>query len=73
MSEEQEVKLKPIKHVTVTYESGWRYIFAFAVIVMWLVGIVVAKGDLATTISVIIPPYALYLAVEHVMQLMGVV
>lgn len=73
MSEEQEVKLKPIKHVTVTYESGWRYLVGLVLLMMYLSGIVLAKGGWAVTFSIVIPPYALYLVVEHVMVLLGVV
>jgi hypothetical protein len=72
MSEEQEVKLKPIKHVTVTYESGWRYPVGLIILMMYLSGIVLAKGGWGVTFSIVIPPYALYLVVERVMQLMGV-
>lgn len=70
---EEEVKMKPIKHVTVTYESGWRYVFAFVIIVMWLMGVVVAKGGWSTTFSVVMPPYALYLCVEWILHLLGLV
>lgn len=69
---EEEVKMKPIKHVTVTYESGWRYLVGFVILMMWLAGVVLAKGGWAVAFSIIIPPYALYLVVERVMQLMGV-
>lgn len=70
---EEEVKFKPTNHVTVTYESGWRYPVGLILLMMYLSGIVLAKGGWAVTFSIVIPPYALYLVVERVMQLMGVV
>lgn len=68
---EEEVKLKPVKHVTVTYESGWRYLFAFVILVMWLAGIVVVQGGWLKTLAAVFPPYALYEFVKHVMTLGG--
>lgn len=70
---EEEVKFKPIKHVTVTYESGWRYLFALVVLLMWLGGIVVVKGGWLTTLAAIFPPYALYEFVKHFMTFWGLV
>jgi len=39
---------------------------------VWVMGIVLAKGFWPTFWAIVIPPWAWYLAVEHFMQYFGV-
>ncbi|MNP89115.1 hypothetical protein D3C85_15150 [compost metagenome] len=66
-----EVKLKEVKRTTVVYESGWRYVFGMVVMLMWFMGIVLAEGKLEVAGTIVFPPYALYLTVEHLCSLVG--
>lgn len=44
-------------------------VISIVVVILWLMGIVVAKGFWLTLLSIVIPPYALYLTVELFMHL----
>lgn len=53
---------------------GWAgCISVFIFMVWWFGGIVLAKGFWATLTTIFFFPYALYLVVERVMQMLGVV
>ena len=39
--------------------------------VLWLAGIVLAKGVLSTAVAICMPPYAWYLVVERGMMMIG--
>ena len=45
----------------------------FIVVASWLAGIVLAKGFWSTAFTIILPPYAWYLVVEHLMLFNGFV
>jgi hypothetical protein len=46
-------------------------IFSFILIVMWVFGIIIAKGFWSTSIAVIIPLWSWYLVVEHLVVKYG--
>jgi hypothetical protein len=48
-----------------------KYLVALSGVLIWLSGIVVATGFWSTTFTIVIPPYAWYLSVEHFMRLLG--
>lgn len=48
-------------------------VFSAVVVVLWLAGIVLAKGFWSTFFSVLIAPYGWYLVVEKIMHFYGVV
>ena len=39
--------------------------------IMWILGIILAKGFWSTLFAVVIPPWALYLVIEKVLEAMG--
>ncbi|WP_198655760.1 hypothetical protein [Salinicola sp. CR57] len=41
--------------------------------ILWIAGVVIAKGFWSTFFAVVIPPYAWYLAVESLLQVWGVI
>lgn len=47
------------------------YLVSLVVMVMWITGIVLAKGFLSTAAAMCIPPYAWYLVIEYVLALSG--
>jgi len=53
---------------------GWAgCISLFVFMIWWIGGVVLAKGFWATTAGIFFFPYALYLVVERVMQMLGMV
>lgn len=48
-----------------------RHAFDFTVLVLWIVGLVLAKGFWSTAIGIVFPPWALYLVAERVLQVLG--
>lgn len=75
MSEDQPLPDKPVKkttYVQVERISTGGGLFLFIFVVWWLAGIVLAKGFWSVSISICMPPYAMYLVVERVMQMWGV-
>jgi len=50
----------------------FEYIFLlFLVFIIWPMGIALAKGFWLTFFSIIFPPTAVYLVVEHILKLIG--
>ncbi len=41
-----------------------RELVGLLIVMLWLAGIVIAKGDWSTLFAVVFPPYAWYLVVE---------
>lgn len=41
------------------------------ILIVWLVGIVIAKGFMSTLAAVLFPPYAFYLIAERIVQSFG--
>lgn len=48
-----------------------REIVQFALIVIWLVGIVLANGFTSTFFAILLPPWGWYLVVERILKLGG--
>ena len=48
-----------------------RYTIKAMLTIVWIVGIVLAKGFWSTLVAVFIIPWAWYIAVEHIMELNG--
>lgn len=40
---------------------------SFTVVLLWLCGIVIAKGFWITLLAIVLPPYALYLVIERLL------
>ena len=47
------------------------YIIKAVLIILWIVGIVLAKGFWSTLFALFVIPWAWYLAVEHILILNG--
>jgi hypothetical protein len=43
------------------------------ILIIWIGGIVIAKGFWSTSVAVLFPPWAIYLFVERVFQMYGLV
>jgi len=43
----------------------------FVLLVIWLAGVVIAKGFISVTAAMVVPPYAWYLVVEKIMIVQG--
>ena len=50
-----------------------KHILSLVLIIVWVSGIVLAKGFLSTLFSVLAPPWAYYLVIEKVMIYYGVI
>lgn len=73
MTEEtNKAPAKTTNIIQVERVTGGGGLFLFIFVVWWLAGIVLAKGFWSCLIAVIMPPYAMYLLVERVMQMWGV-
>ena len=48
-----------------------RSILSTILIVLWVMGLVIAKGFWSTLFAVLVAPWAWYLSVEHIMILNG--
>ena len=48
-------------------------LLSIALVVVWIAGVVVATGFWSTTAAICIPPYAWYLLIERVMQVLGLI
>ena len=46
-------------------------LYAFIFIMLWVAGIVIAKGFISITFAIFIPPYAWYLIIEKLMIIYG--
>lgn len=71
---EEEVKKKPTSTSETFVVNTWAGPVALLIFVFWWVaGMVIAKGFWSTTISIVFFPWALYLVVERILQMWGVV
>ena len=50
-----------------------KYTFAFIMVLMWMMGIVLAKGFWSTFTAIFFVPYSFYLTVEHFMILAKII
>lgn len=50
-----------------------KHVFGFIIVLMWMIGIVLAKGFWYTFAAAIFAPYAIYLTVEHFMILAKII
>lgn len=48
-------------------------LLSIALVVVWIAGVVVATGFWSTAAAICIPPYAWYLLIERVMQVLGLI
>ena len=49
------------------------YIFRFFVMIVWIFGLILAKGFWSTFFAIIIPPWAWYLVVEYAVKYFGLI
>ncbi|MCY1290578.1 hypothetical protein D9M68_19160 [compost metagenome] len=69
---EETNKAKDTTIIKIEQVTGFGGLFLFIFVVWWLAGIVLAKGFWSCLFAITMPPYAMYLLVERVMQLFGV-
>lgn len=74
MTEEtNKASKKTTNIIQVEHVSGGGFMFLLIFVVWWLAGIVLAKGFWPVAFAISMPPYAMYLVVERVMQMWGLV
>lgn len=45
--------------------------FVSVILILWISGIVVVKGFWPTTFCILMPPYAIYIFIEHLFKYLG--
>lgn len=51
----------------------YKSLLSISIMFLWIVGIIFAVGGWSTFFSIVFPPYAWYLVVEHFMILYGII
>jgi hypothetical protein len=47
------------------------HVIYFLLCIWWLCGLVIIKGFWLTVLGVIVPPYAMYVCLEHLLKMFG--
>ncbi len=50
-----------------------KYALQFLILVWWFGGMAVANGFWSTLLAIVMPPWAMYLVVERVFNMLGVI